>query len=325
MRVFVTGATGFIGSAVVRELIGAGHTVTGLARSAKAAQTLIATGAKPHLGALDDPDSLRRAASAADGVIHLAFIHGLSGMTTLEKLRVVAGGRPGGIVGRFMSVAGNAERLAIDALGAALQGSGRPLLVTFGTIGLAHDGPQAASPATEADAPDPLSPGAGRAVLEEAVQGWAERGVRAMAIRLPPSVHGEGDKGLVPQLIGIARKKGVSAYAGDGQNRWPAVHRLDAATLFRLALENGVPGARYHGVAEEGIKFRDIAALIGQRLKCPVAGKPLGQATAHFGWLGRFVATDNPTTSQRTREQLGWQPAQPMLLGDIDQPGYFDM
>lgn len=258
MRVFVTGATGFVGAAVVRELIAAGHAVVGLARSEIGAKALLAAGAQPHRGDLDDPESLRRGAAISDGVIHLAFMHGLSKASITGRLQVLFGGLPSGIVSRFMTVTTEADRRAIDTLGAALKGSGRPLVTTFGTMGLAPGLP-VATPATEHDMPDPRSPGAGRAASEEVVERWASLGVRASMVRLAPSVHGDGDTGLIPQLIGVARKKRASAYIGNGLNRWPAVHRRDAARLFRLALERGFAGARYHGVAEEGVTFREIA------------------------------------------------------------------
>lgn len=318
MRVFVTGATGFIGAAVVRDLIGAGHSVIGLARSRAAAAALRAAGVQPHPGALDDPASLRAGAAAADGVIHLAFMHGLSGLAPAARLRVLLGGLPGGIVDRFLSATVGADRRAIDTFGAALENSGRPLLVTFGTMGLVPSGRM-----TEDDAPDPRSPGYARAAAEDAVRAWAARGVRAMIVRLPPSVHGEGDRGFVPRLIGIARKTRLSAYVEDGANRWPAVHRTDAAALFRLALENGAAGARYHAVAEEGVPFRDIAGVIGRRLGVPVAARPRAQAPRQFSWLAPFVAADNPVTSAHTRDRLGWHPTQPGLLADIDRPAYF--
>jgi nucleoside-diphosphate-sugar epimerase len=318
MRVFVTGATGFIGSAVVQELLGAGHKVIALARSDAAAKSLVAAGAQAHRGSLDDLESLRRGAAAADGVIHLAFMHGLSSASLRGRLRIFLGGAPGGIVSRFMALTTGADRAAIDTFGAALKDSGRPLVVTFGTMGLVPSGRM-----TEDDAPDPRSPGAARAVSEDVARGWATRGVRASIVRLPPSVHGDGDTGLVRQLIGIARKKSVSTFVGDGRNRWSAVHRLDAAVLFRLALEQGVAGARYHGVADEGVPFRAIADVIGKRLGVPVVGKSLAEAAPLLSWLAPFVAADNPASSQRTREQLGWLPKQPGLMVDLDRQSYF--
>ena len=323
MRVFVTGATGFIGSAVTEELMQAGHTVTALARSEAAAKALSAKGIQPLLGNLDDMECLRSAAASADGVIHLAFMHGPSQIPFWPRMGVIFGGSPTGIPKRFMAVASEADRRAIDTFGAALKGSGRPLVTTFGTMGLSHVGFRAAKPATEEDEPDPLSPGILRAKTEENVEALASLGVRATMIRLAPTVHGEGDTGLVPQLIGIARKKGSFAYVGDGQNRWPAVHRRDVARLFRLALEKGVAGARYHGVGEEGIPFRDIAEVIGRQLSVPVASISPTEASKAFSWFGDFAATDNPSSSILTRSQLGWEPTGPELLADLNGPGYF--
>lgn len=318
MRVFVTGATGFIGSAVVQELVAAGHTVIGLARNAKAAQALASAGALAHRGTLDDPASLRAGAAQADGALHLAFIHGFHGMTPGQRLRVLFGGWPGGIAARFGAVITETDRRAIDALGEAFEGSGRPLVATFGTMGLVPSGRMG-----ENDRPDPRSPGAARAASEEVVLGWAARGVRACIVRLPPSVHGDGDTGLVPRLIRTARKKGFSAYVGEGANRWSAVHRRDAARLFRMVLEKGESGARYHGVAEEGVPFRDIATIIGNRLGVPVVGKTPKEAERVFSWLTPFVAADNPASSVLTRDRLGWQPREPDLLADLDRAGYF--
>ena len=297
MRVFVTGATGFIGSAVVQELIGAGHEVTGLARSEAAAAALLAAGAQAQRGDLEDLDSLRSGAASADSVIHLGFIHDFS---------------------RFKEVC-ETDRQVIETLGAALVGSDRPLVVASGVL-LVSPG----RVATEDNPGSMTSADFPRVATEEATRAAAEQGARAMLMRLSPSVHGDGDHGFVPILINIAREKGVSAYIGDGGNRWPAVHRLDAARLYRLALEQGSAGARYHAVAEEGIAFREIAEVIGRRLNLPTRSITPEEAAAHFGMFAHFAAIDGPASSKLTQERLGWRPEQPFLLVDMEQGTYFN-
>jgi len=297
MRVFVTGATGFIGSAIVSELLGAGHTVLGLARSGAAGASLAAAGAEVHRGSLQDVESLRRGAAASEGVIHTAFIHDFS---------------------KFKANC-ETDRRAIEALGDALAGSHQPLIVTSGT-GLLAPGRLAVEDDVPVSGPTAIP----RVASEEAAASVAARGVRVSVVRLPPSVHGDGDHGFVPLLIGLAREKGASAYVGDGLNRWSAVHRVDAAHLYRLVLEKGTGTARYHGVAEEGVPFRDIARVIGRRLNLPVVSKPLEEAPGHFGWFAHFAALDSLTSSAQTRERLGWRPRQPGLIPDLDRPRYFE-
>lgn len=296
MRVFVTGATGFIGSAVVRELIEAGHQVLGLARSGRAAGALAQMGAEAHRGELRDLGRLGAGARACEAVIHLGFVHDS---------------------GDFPAAA-ETDREAIAAIGDALTDSGKVFVGTSGTMLLAPG-----RPGTEEDDADPRSAASFRVASEQAALAMAERGVRASVVRPVPSVHGEGDHGFVPMLVKRARETGVSAYVGDGLNRWPAVHRLDAARLFRLALERGAAGARFHAVGDEGIAFRDLAEVIGRRLEVPAASKSSEEAAGHFGPLHFVVSADNPASNARTREQLGWRPAQPGLIADLDGPHYF--
>jgi nucleoside-diphosphate-sugar epimerase len=292
MRVFVTGASGFIGSAVVSELIDAGHQVVGLARSDSSAQAVEAAGAQVHRGDLENLESLREGAQAADGVIHLAFNHDFTQCTG----------------------AAETDRRAIDTLGEVLAGSDRPFVVTSGLAGFPPG-----RIVTENDAVDPDSPRAS----EHAALAFTSRGVRVSVLRLPPSVHGEGDHGFVPRLIDTAREKGVSAYPGDGSNRWAAVHRFDAARLFRLALESAPAGARLHAVGDGGVPVRDIAGAIGRHLTVPVTGIAPEAAFDHFGWLGPFFSLDVLASSTLTREVLGWSPTRQGLLDDLEQGHYF--
>lgn len=288
MNVFVTGATGWVGSAVVEDLIQAGHQVSGLSRSDEKAAPLASKGMKIVRGSLDDLSVLRSAASAADAVIHTAFNHDFS---------------------RF---AENAEqdRRAIEALGSALEASSRPLLVTSGLAGLTQG-----RPATEADVPTPASP----RKSEVAARAFAGRGVRVATVRLAPTVHGIGEHGFVSILIATARKAGVSAYIGEGHNRWAAVHRSDAARVYRLALESGVTQPVYHAVAEEGLALKDIASEIGRRLNLPVESRP----REHFGSFGYFFASEMSAISDRTRSLLAWQPTGATLLADLSRPDYY--
>ena len=295
MRVFVTGATGFIGIAVAEELLAAGHRVLGLARNDASAEALKRLGAEVHRGELSDPDSLAAGARAADGVIHLAFIHDFH-----DYARSI-----------------ETDRRAIRTMTRVLEGSDKPFVGTSGTLLLVPG-----HTAIETDGPPTQGHVHPRTVAEGLVLDAAARGVRASLVRLAPTVHGRGDHQFVPFLVELARQKGFAAYVGDGSNRWPAVHRLDAARLFRLVLEKSPSGARFHGVAEEGIPMRSIAETIGGGLGLPARSISADQASAHFDWMALFAGMDNPTSSALTRKGLGWVPDHPGLLTDLREAGY---
>jgi nucleoside-diphosphate-sugar epimerase len=295
MHIFVTGATGFIGAAVVSELIASGHTVLGLTRSDAGAAALLAAGAQVHRGDLQDLDSLRAGTHMTDGVIHTAFDHDFS---------------------KF-AISCESDKRAIEALGQTLLGSQRPLLVASG-LSLINQG----ALGSERDLAVPASADYPR-TSEAATLALAARGVNARVVRLPPSVHGDGDRGFVPTLINIARASGVSAFIGDGQNLWPAVHRHDGARVFSLAMEQAKVGGPFHAVGEEGVPFRAIAEVIGRRLSLPVVSKTVPEAEAHFGWFSFFARMNIPTSSRATQDLLGWKPSYPDLLSDIDQDCYF--
>ena len=295
MNVFVTGASGWIGSAVVPQLLAAGHQVVGLARSDGAAAAVADLGAEVRRGDLDDLDGLRAAAEASDGVVHLGFKHDAD-----------------------FADAGRTERAAVETLGKALEGSDRPFLLASGIALLAPG-----RVLTERDATPMVGPEAPRGGAEELALSYAERGVRAVSLRFAVTVHGEGDHGFVSTLVGVARDRGASGYVGAGANRWPAVHRLDAARLVRSALERSPAGSVVHGVAEEGVPARAIAEAIGRGLGVPVRSVDPDDAAEHFGWIGMFFAVDAPASSALTRERLDWTPTQPGLIEDLDAGSYF--
>jgi nucleoside-diphosphate-sugar epimerase len=307
MRVFVTGASGWIGSALVPELIEAGHQVVGLARSDASAAALSAAGAAVLRGSLDDLETLHGAAVASDGVIHLAFKHDLAFSGDFEG-------------------AANADRRAVETFAAALAGTDRPLLIASGTLGVTTG-----TVATERDGHDidqtALAAASGpraRHATAEYTLSLAARGVRSSVVRLAPTNHGDGDNGFMATLVAIAREKGASGYIGDGSNRWPAVHRLDSAHLFRLGLEKAPAGSTLHATAEEGVAIRDVAEVIGRQLNVPVVSISPDDAVEHFSWLGRFIGFDSPASSTLTRDLLGWQPTQLGLIDDLDKGHYFD-
>lgn len=292
MRVFVTGAAGFIGTATTKELIANGHEVLGLARSDANVEALKKLGAKVHRGALEDLESLRKGAKETDGTIHLAFIHDFA---------------------KFAEN-GQIDKRAIDAMGEAMEGTNKPFIVTSGTLLVA--------PGRLATEDDPISPGLPR-MSESAGLAFAKRGVRAMAVRLPQVHGGDGKCGLVNYLLAVAQQKGVSAYVGDGDNRWSGAHRLDVARLYRLALEKGTAGSSYHAVADEGVTARDIAEIIGRHLKVPTKSITPEQAADHFGVMAMFAGMDGAASSALTQQRLGWKPTQIGMIADISRPGYF--
>ncbi|MFD1884353.1 SDR family oxidoreductase [Paenibacillus wenxiniae] len=294
MKIFVTGATGFVGTAVVQELLRAGHHVTGLARSDEAEQKLKTAGVEVHRGSLEDTDGLRQAARAADGIIHLGFIHDFSNYAASAEI----------------------DRKAILAMGSELEGTKKPIVLTSGTLLLQ---PASGQLGTEQDHISTHATRHSEAAADELFQ----RGVHASVVRLAPTVHGEGDHGFIHTLIELARTKGASAYVGDGSNRWSAVHRLDAAVLFRKAVEQAAAGSRLHGVDEGSIAFKTIAETIGRHLNVPVVSIPTEQAAAHFGWINFAASADTPISSELTRQWLDWHPSHQGLLDDLEAGHYF--
>ena len=307
MRIFVTGASGWIGSAVVPELIGAGYEVVGLARSDASAAALTAAGAEAHRGSLDDLDGLRDAADSSDGVIHLAFKHDLA------------------FSGNFQGAA-DADRRAVETFAEALAGSEKPLMIASGLLGLAPGHVATEQDGHGAHAAVAAFGGGPQARWETAefTLSLASQGVRSSIVRLPPTNHGDGDNGFIATLVGIARERGVSGYIGDGANRWPAVHRLASARLFRLAVEQAPAGSTLHAVADVGVPIREIAEVIGRHLELPVVSISPEDAGEHFTWMGGFLALDAPASGELTRELLDWQPTHPGLIEDLDQGHYFN-
>ncbi len=307
MRVFVTGASGWVGRAVVPQLTGAGHEVAGLARSDASARALAAAGVEVREGSLDDLDTLRDAAASSDGVIHLAFKHDIA------------------FAGDFDGAA-EADRRAIETLGEALAGSGRPFVIASGVLGLApgrvateRDGLAVAGGEGE----QPTSGPERRRANAQLTLALAGRGVRSSVVRLPPTCHGDGDNGFIPTAIGFAREKGAAAYVGDGGNRWPAVHRDDAARLFRLALESAPAGSVLHAIGDEGVPIREVAAIFASQVGVPSVSVSPEQAGEYLGWLGGFWGLDSPASAELTRELLDWQPTGPGLIADLEEGHYF--
>ncbi|WP_337268665.1 SDR family oxidoreductase [Oryzifoliimicrobium ureilyticus] len=324
MRIFMTGATGFIGPALIRHLKAHGHEIVGLARSRQSAEALQAMGVRSLIGSLTDLDVLRRGAGESDGVIHLAYTFSPGELGRGRLLSAVLGGWPGAIVSRMMKAITATNDAATNAMAEVLSGSGRPLISAFATMGLAGpSGERAERAATERDKPNLQSPGYVRAVSEGLMHRWAERGVRTSIVRLAPAVHGKGDMGLIPQLSQAARKHGEVIFVGDGANCWSGLHIDDAVTLFRLVLEKGQPGGIYHGVGDAGCGYREIAEIMGRRLSLPVRSGSQADSNRQFKFIAPFVSTDNPVESILTQEQLGWRPVGPTLREDLLGPDYF--